>query len=58
MEYVPILALFQGFEPFFEARIWIRIHIKEKIIIRISIKVMWTHNTGIRKMIAPYECSV
>jgi hypothetical protein len=23
MKYVPILALFQGFEPFFKARIWI-----------------------------------
>ncbi len=29
MEYEPILALFQGLEPFFlEARIWIRIHIR------------------------------
>jgi hypothetical protein len=28
MEYEPILAFFQGFEPFFEARIWIRIRIK------------------------------
>ncbi len=27
MKYEPILALFQGFEPFFEARIWIRIRI-------------------------------
>ncbi len=27
MEYAPILELFQGFEPFFEARIWIRIRI-------------------------------
>jgi hypothetical protein len=28
MEYEPILALFQEFEPFFEARIWIRIRIR------------------------------
>jgi hypothetical protein len=27
MEYEPILALFQGFEPIFEVRIWIRIRI-------------------------------
>ncbi len=30
MEYEPMLALFQEFGPFFEARIWIRIHIKVK----------------------------
>jgi hypothetical protein len=31
MEYEPILAFFQGFEPFFEAKIWIRIRIRVKI---------------------------
>jgi hypothetical protein len=43
-EYVPILALFQRFESFFEARIWIRIRIRVKsripIRIRIRIRVM------------------
>ncbi len=40
MEYEPILALFQGFEPFSEARIWIRIQIRimVKSQIRICIK--------------------
>jgi hypothetical protein len=38
MKYEPILALFQRFEPFFEARIWIRIRIRVKSRIRISIK--------------------
>ncbi len=38
MEYEPILALFKGFEPFFEARIWIRIRIGVKSQIRIRIK--------------------
>jgi hypothetical protein len=38
MEYEHTLALFQGFEPFFEARIWIRIRIRVKSLIRIRIK--------------------
>jgi hypothetical protein len=38
MEYEPILALFQGFEPFLEAMIWIRIRISVKSRIRIRIK--------------------
>jgi hypothetical protein len=46
MKYEPILALFQGFEPFFEARIWIRIRIRVKSRIRIRINVMRIHNTG------------
>ncbi len=50
MEYEPILALFQGFEPFFEARIWIRIRIRVTSRIRIRIKVMLIHNTGARKI--------
>jgi hypothetical protein len=59
MKYEPILALFQGFEPLLEARIWIRsrsririrvksrirIRIKIKISIRIRINVMRIHNT-------------
>jgi hypothetical protein len=36
MEYEPILALFQRFELFFEARIWIRI----------PINVLRIHNTA------------
>jgi hypothetical protein len=42
MEYEPILALFQGFEPFFKARIWIRIRIRMISRIRIRIKVRYT----------------
>jgi hypothetical protein len=42
-KYEPILALFQGFEPFFEARIWIwiriRIRVKSRIRIRILIRI-------------------
>jgi hypothetical protein len=38
MEYEPILALFQGFELFLEARIWIRIRISVKSRIWIRIK--------------------
>jgi hypothetical protein len=38
MEYEPILALFQGFEP----RIWIQI----------GIKVLLIHNTGIESEVA------
>ncbi len=46
MEYEPILALFQEFEPFLEAGIWIRIwiRIRVKSLIRISINVMWIYN--------------
>ncbi len=36
MEYEPILALYQRFEPFFEARIWIGIRIRVKSRIRIQ----------------------
>ncbi len=36
MEYAPILALFQGFEPFFKARIWIRGRAISRIRIRIN----------------------
>ncbi len=43
MEYEPILAPFQGFEPFFEARIWfrtrIRISVKSRVRIRIRIRI-------------------
>ncbi len=39
MEYEPILALFQGFKPFFKARIWIRIRIIVKSRIRIGIRI-------------------
>ncbi len=46
MEYEPILALFQGFESFFEARIWIRIRIRVISLIRIRINVMRIHNTA------------
>jgi hypothetical protein len=47
MEYEPILALFQGFEPFFAPRICIRIRIRVKSRIRIrNINVMRIHNTG------------
>jgi hypothetical protein len=38
-EYDPFLELFQGFEPFFEARIRIRIHIRVKSRIRINIRI-------------------
>jgi hypothetical protein len=38
MEYEPILALFQRFEPFIEARIWIRIRVRSRIWIRIEKK--------------------
>jgi hypothetical protein len=46
MKYEPILKLFQGTEPFFEARIWIRIRIKVIRRIRLRIKVMQIHNVA------------
>ncbi len=48
IEYEPILALIQGFEPFFKARIQFRIRIREKSRIRIRINVMQIHNTDDR----------
>jgi hypothetical protein len=39
MEYGPILAYFQGFEPFLEAGMWIRIRIRVKSRIRIHIEI-------------------
>jgi hypothetical protein len=38
IKYEPILALFQGFEPLLEARIWIRIRVKGRIQVRIRIR--------------------
>jgi hypothetical protein len=38
MDYEHILSHFQGFEPFSEARIWIRIRLKIRIRNRIRIK--------------------
>jgi hypothetical protein len=37
MEYEPILALCQGFDPYFEARIRIRIKVKGGMLIRINV---------------------